>query len=204
MLRKSWFVRTVIAVGWLNSTVNTSAQGPPAVLQPASRNVRLGRFEFSPFIANVIGDKLSNFLQTGARVDLRLNPSLAIGADFGWSRIAFDATSAVGRNIRDRNLYAWMGVLAVHLPAAFMMGQTLVTADLFGTFGGGVLRVNRSNRGSGLLGGGMKIYFGSLSWLGLRLEVRSYLSSIETVNGSSFSSDFAVILGPSFRLPPML
>jgi hypothetical protein len=70
--------------------------------------------------------------------------------------------------------------------------------------GGGVLRIGGFTRGDGFLGGGMKIYFGKLSWLGVRVEVRSYFSSLPTPTGEEFNADFAVMLGPTFMLPPAL
>jgi hypothetical protein len=176
----------------------------PAALDVQRRGVASRRFEVSPFVGNFIGDRLENALHVGARVEVRLLEGLALGADFGWSAITPDPDSPFGQVARGENLYAIQGMVLLPMPAALVIGGRAIVADLFGSLGGGVLRVGGFTRGDGFLGGGMKIFFGKLSWLGVRVEVRSYFSSLPTPAGAQFSADFAVMLGPTFTLPPAL
>jgi hypothetical protein len=176
----------------------------PAALDLQRRGVAPRRFELSPFAGNLVGDRLHNAFHFGVRAEVRILDGLALGVDFGWSPIAFDSGSPFGEVARDDNLYAIQGVVLLPLPAAMAIGNNAIVADLFGSVGGGVMRVGGFTRGDGFLGGGMKIYFGKLSWLGLRVEVRSYFSSLPTSSGAEFTSDFAVMLGPTFLLPPAL
>lgn len=184
--------------------ITYASEGVPEVLDVSRRSTALTLIEVSPFFGAITGDKLHAFLHTGSHVDFRLSPNVALGGSFGWAKIAFDPDSAFGRVAFDDNLYALQSVFYLHMPSAFLTGGAVAETDLFGAFGAGMLRINESNRANGSIGGGMKIYFASPSWLGIRVEIKSFLSTLETANGTEFASDSAVMVGPILRIPPLI
>ena len=66
------------------------------------------------------------------------------------------------------------------------------------------MRINNSYRGNGFLGGGMMTYLPWVKWLGIRVEVRGYFSSVLTTNGTDFTTDVTITGGPTFMIPPRL
>ncbi len=179
------------------------AKEVPEILDVDERDAEMYRFEFTPFAGTFLGDTLQSSFLFGGMLEARLTPSLSLGADFGWSRIGFDPISSFGSTVTNKNLYAIEGFFTVNLPAAFLSRRGVVETDFFTTLGGGVLNINGSMRGAGFIGGGLKMYTG-LGWLGFRVEVRNYFSTLSTPNGSDFTTDLTMTFGPTFMLPPKL
>ena len=50
----------------------------------------------------------------------------------------------------------------------------------------------------------MKIRLRKLPWLGIRVEIRDYFTSINNPSGSDFEDDLTIQIGPTFLLPPEL
>lgn len=176
----------------------------PEILDVYERNAELYRFEFTPYGGVFIGDTLQASYLAGANLDVRLTPMLSIGADFGWSRITFDKNSNYGSTVTNRNLYAIQGLLTLNLPGAYLSRNKVVEVDFFTTIGGGVLRINNSMRGDGFIGGGMKLYTNIAPWFAFRVEARNYFSTLNSTDGSDFTTDWTVTTGPTFMIPPKL
>lgn len=176
----------------------------PEILDVYERNAELMRFEITPYSGYYLGDVSKGTYMFGAIADVRITPKLSFGVDFAWSELRFDPTSKFGSIITNKNEYIIMGVLTFNMPAAFLSNKHVFETDFFTTIGGGVMMINSSNRGAGFIGGGTKIYFTGLNWLGLRMEVRNYFSTVPTSTGSTFSSDLTITGGPTFMLPPKL
>ena len=176
----------------------------PNILNFQKRDAQQYRIELSPYFGDYVGDILRHSILSGAHADVRLSPAVSLGADVGWSQIEYDPTDSFGRIATDDNLYAVQGVFTYNMPAAFPTNGSVIKSDFFTTLGGGVLRINRSYRGDGFIGGGMKVYTPWARWFGLRIEIRNYFSSLQTAAGTRFTSDVSLMLGPTFMLPPKL
>jgi len=176
----------------------------PEILDVYERNAELHRFEITPYTGYYLGDVSRGTYMFGMQADVRITPLLSFGVDFAWSQLKFDSTSSFGSIVTNKNEYIIQGVFTFNMPAAFLSNKHVFETDLFTTIGGGIMRINNSNRGAGFLGGGMKTYFSSIPWLGLRVEVRNYFSTVPTAGGSKYSSDMTVTGGPTFFLPPKL
>lgn len=176
----------------------------PEILDIYERNAELHRFEITPYTGYYLGDVSRGTYMFGLIADVRITPVLSFGVDFAWSQLKFDSTSSFGSIVTNKNEYILQGVFTFNMPAAFLSNKHVFETDLFTTIGGGIMRINNSNRGAGFLGGGMKTYFSSIPWLGFRVEVRNYFSTVPTAAGSKYSSDMTVTGGPTFMLPPKL
>ncbi|PIR26040.1 MAG: hypothetical protein COV43_03380 [Deltaproteobacteria bacterium CG11_big_fil_rev_8_21_14_0_20_42_23] len=170
----------------------------PKELQFHLRDAPVKRFELTPFVGDYLGDKFSHSFHTGAHFDYRITPAISVGSEFGWSQIQYDASSKFGSLITNDHLYSFQGNITFNIPAAFLSKKTVIESEIFTSLGGGILRINSSNRPSGFLGGGIKIYFPRCSWLGLRASVRNYFSTVQTTSGTKFSSDLSFSVGPMF------
>lgn len=188
-----------------STSENTKEEKPiPEVLDVHERDAEMYLIEITPYYTAFFGDTLNaSFFGTGAVLDFRLTPQLSLGADFGWNRIAFDPISNYGSTVTNKNMYVMQGILTINMPAAFLSRKNVIETDFFTTIGGGILRINNSNRGAGFVGGGIKLYTG-LGWLGIRIEVRNYFSSLPTPTGNDFTTDMTITVGPTFMIPPRL
>ena len=74
-------------------------------------------------------------------------------------------------------------------------------SDLYFTFGGGSMYINRQWKWSSMVGGGMKIYFPSIPWYAMTIDVESYFHPVPGPGGTSFASDIDFVLGFSFMFP---
>ncbi len=176
----------------------------PEILDVDERDAEMYRIEFTPYFGTYIGDVTRTTYMPGAILDFRLTPKLSFGVDFGWAPLSVDRSSAFGATVTNKNLYSIQGVLTLNMPAAFLSGKKVVETDFFTTLGGGVMRLNNSTRGDGFIGGGMKMYFKTVKWFGLRAEVRTVFSSVNNPAGSDFTTDWVVTAGPTFMIPPRL
>jgi hypothetical protein len=176
----------------------------PEVLDVERRETTLRRIEVSPFVGTIVGDKLHSSVQTGAQLDLRLTPRVSIGGRFAWSPVAYDPESALGQVMENDHLFVAQSLFAFHVPGAFLMETMVVEMDVCGEIGAGLMRLNDENHGSLFVGGAAKLYFTDWSWLGFRGDIGTYMSTLQTLEGTEFSSDFSLTVGPIFRIPPDL
>lgn len=176
----------------------------PEILDVHERDAEMFRIEFSPYFGGFIGDTLQSSYMAGAILDFRLTPKLSLGVDFFWSPITFDSSGSFGSTVTNRNLYAIQGMFTINIPAAFLSKKKVVETDFFTTIGGGIMRVNNSTRGDGFVGGGMKIYTSIAPWFAMRVEARNYFSTLNTPTGSDFTTDWTIVAGPTFMIPPRL
>ena len=163
-----------------------------------TRDVKPRLFELNPYVGDYLGDKFSHSFHAGTQFDVRFTPAFSLGLNFAWTKIEYDSSSNFGRSLENDNLYSSFGVATFNIPAAFLSKENVVETDLFTTLGLGVMRVSNSNRFGAYIGGGMKLFLKKLKWLGFRIEIRNYFSSVPTASGNKFSSDVTFLLGPSF------
>ena len=154
--------------------VGGEAHDIPSALNIHARDARIARIELTPFAGDFLGDTLEHTFLVGSHLDVRLNPTFSLGTDFGWSLIEYDPQSAFGQTVVDDQLYSLQGTLSFNIPAAYLSRNSIVESDFFTSVGGGMLRINRSNRGDGFIGGGLKVYLKKVRWLGIRVEVRNF------------------------------
>lgn len=175
----------------------------PDILDFDRRQTNDYRFRVSPFGGDYVGDKLGHSFLTGLSAQINFIPALAMMVDFGYSRASVDATSLLGQSFVTKDVWLYDAALVLTKPAAYRSKKGAVEVDLFSLIGGGLLRINAGNHGTGFIGGGMEIH-GKRQWLAWRVEVRNYFLSINNPGGSDFESDFTALVGPVFRLPPAL
>ncbi len=183
-------------------SISPAARGEevPAALDFDRRQAPTYRFEISPYGGDYFGDKLNHSFIVGNNLQFNLNSWWAVSADFGYSRIGVDPTSGIGASIVDKNEYLIDGGVVFNLPAAWGTKKSVTEMDFFTSLGGGILRINDSNRPGGYLGGGIKIRFKKPRWLAIRVEVRDHFTSIASPPGSDFENDLTVRIGPTFLM----
>ena len=176
----------------------------PRILDFDRRDALTPHFEITPYGGDFIGDISRHSFIVGTQVEYRLSPMWVIGADFGWTRVRVDTTggNGFGSILVNRNQYLIDGKLVINMPAAFLSGRSVVEFDFFTNLGGGVFLVNNTVRPTGFVGGGIKIYFKGVHWIGAKADLRYYFSSIQEPNGSKFSNDVTMMMGPVFQFPP--
>lgn len=167
----------------------------------AQRRAVSHRWEISPYGGDYFGDKLNHSFIVGGDLQYNWTPSLGTAIDFGYSRAGVDRTSTLGAVFTNRHEYLADGSLVFTVPAAYRGRKGAVEADFFTSIGGGILRINNSNRGGGFIGGGMKIRTRA-KWFAIRIEIRNYFTSINNPSGSDFEDDLTVRIGPTFLLLP--
>ena len=165
------------------------------------RDAVLSRIEITPFGGDYVGDTLQHSFIVGSHFDFRVTPKWSLGSDFGWSRISVDPRSDFGTTVVNKNLYLMNGVVTYNLPGAYNSKNKITEVDFYTNCGGGVMVINQSTRGTGFIGGGMKLYT-RWSWLGFRIDVRNYFMTLPTPSGSDFTFDVMIMGGPTFQLPP--
>ncbi len=175
----------------------------PAALDFDRRKASNMRIELSPYGGDYFGDKLNHTFIVGGNLQVNITERLGIAADFGYSHVSVDRTSLLGLSFTDKNEYLMDGAFVVTMPAVFASKTKAVECDLFSSLGGGILRINGSNRIGGFIGGGMKIR-PNIKWLAIRVEIRNYFTSINNPSGSDFEDDMTIRVGPTFLLPPEL
>lgn len=175
----------------------------PELLDFDRRATENYRFKISPYFGDYVGDKLNHTYVTGLGFTVNLTPALGLATNFGYSRAAVDRTSLLGQSFTNKNVWLFDGAFVLTKAGAYQNKKKTVEVDLYSNIGGGILTVNGSNRGTGFIGGGMEIH-GKRQWFSFRVEIRNYFLSINNPGGSDFESDFTVMAGPVFRLPPAL
>lgn len=200
-MKRKLIILILVVLFASNSAV--AAEEIPDVLDWDRRQAYSYRFELSPYGGDYFGDKLNHSFIAGGNLQFNITEMLGVAADFGYSRIAVDRTSALGASITNNNEYLIDGAFVITLPAAYRSKNKVVELDFFSSIGGGILSINGSTRGGGFIGGGMKIR-PKVKWLAIRVEIRNYFTSINNPGGSDFEDDLTIRVGPTFFLPPEL
>ncbi|MCC7460111.1 MAG: hypothetical protein IT286_02300 [Proteobacteria bacterium] len=130
-----------------------------------------------------------------------INESFWVGVDGMVGRTVVDGGSglAVGNGEM-----IWGGAPMFYWNVPALLGATKEKPEgsqmhLYTSFGAGYLRMGDQNEPYGVFGGGM-LWQSGLKWLGVRVDVKGIFYMLENTNGSSFNSDFALAVGPSFLL----
>lgn len=174
----------------------------PDALDFDRRHAISTRFELSPYGGDYVGDKLSHTFIVGGNLQYNLTETLGVNADFGYSEIGVDKASGLGKTFTTNNEYLADGGFVITVPAAYRSRKGYTEADFYSSIGGGILRINNSNRGGGYVGGGMKVRLKKFPWLAIRVDIRNYFTSIPNPDGSNFEDDVTIRVGPTFLLPP--
>ncbi len=182
--------------------VDSGENSLPDALDFDRRHSGLYRFELSPYGGDYFGDKTGHSFIVGGNFQFNLTEKLALSTDFGYSRAVVDPTSVLGASFTDNNVYLIDGGFVITVPAAYRSGKGYTEADFFTSIGGGIIRINDSNRGGGYIGGGMKVRFQKIDWFSMRVEIRNYFTSIENPSGSNFQDTLSIRVGPTFLIPP--
>ncbi|MBI2981453.1 MAG: hypothetical protein HYY44_04030 [Deltaproteobacteria bacterium] len=172
----------------------------PRALDFEMREAESYRIELTPNGGEYFGDKLNHSFIAGQNIQWNLTPGLGVQADFGWSKASADETSLLEQSIRNDNLYSINGGLVATKPAAYRSKSHIVEIDFFTSIGGGVVLFNKSERGMGFIGGGIKTRFKKVPWLAIKVDFRENLFSIPNPGGSDFASDATLTFGPTFML----
>ena len=175
----------------------------PAELDFERRGAAMGRFEIPLSFTEYFGDQLGHSILGGGGFYYAPLHQLNIGADFGIGRMNYDPASGFGSQVTNKNLMTVEGAFRLNLPGAYRNGKKISEVDFYTLLGGGVTRLGESNRPTGFIGGGMKVYT-KKSWFALRVEIRNRFLTIPTIEGSKFASDLTLTLGPAFQIPPFL
>ena len=194
---------TLILLFFFPLIASAEPQEIPNAIDFERREAEAYRFEISPYGGDYFGDKLNHSFIVGNNLQFNLNPWWGLSADFGYSQLSVDSTSAFGASIVEKNEYLIDTGIVFNLPAAWGTKKSVTEMDFFTSLGGGILRINDSNRAGGYLGGGIKIRFKKTP-IAIRVEVRDHFTSIPNPSGSDFENDLTIRIGPTFLLPPRI
>lgn len=172
----------------------------PPILDPHYRHRKRGQFEFAPYGGGYLGNTVGQTWVAGGRIYYHINNAIAIGANYGFSRLMTDRSSTFGRSLNTRNMHVTNAEVVISNDAAFRSGKTLIEMDFYLTFGPGAVLINRNWEPAGMIGGGVKIYPG-ISWLALRIDVNNYLHFTEQPGEDRFDCDVLFLGGVSFLFP---
>lgn len=173
----------------------------PCGLNFKKRGARPHWLEIEPFGGEYLGNRLENSWVVGARFGIRLTDAITVGGEFNYSQIEYDRTSAFGATVKTRNLFLTDAYFLYSFPILQRAGKTLQEMDLFTSVGLGNLRVNGTNNLTGLVGGGLRMFF-KPGWFGIRVDVNTYMYGLDTPSGTKFTDDWVFTAGPDFFLFP--
>ncbi|MDO8644829.1 MAG: hypothetical protein Q7S00_07700 [bacterium] len=203
-MKKDSFLLLVTLVLFLSGTARAlEEKDVPPELDFFRRGARVGHFEIPIEAGEYFADKFDHSFLLGTGLYYTPLPPLSIGVDFGYGWMSFDPTSRFGQAMTDDKMMLLHGVVRLALPGAYRSKKAIKEVDFYTTLGGGLTRLGDANRGTGFIGGGMKMYT-KWDWLATRVEVRNYFMTVPTTTGDKFAADLVVTAGPVFQLPPFM
>lgn len=183
------------------SQASLCSQEIPCGLNFKKRGARPRWLEVQPFVGEYLGDSFNNSWAAGGRVGVRVTDAITVGAEVVYSKMSYDNTSAYGATVQNRNIFITDAYGIYSFPILQRAGKSLQEMDLFTTLGLGNIRVNNTNNLVGLVGGGLRMYF-KPNWLGLRIDVNTYMYGLNTPTGTKFVDDWVFTAGPDFFFFP--
>lgn len=177
------------------------SQAMPCGLDFQKRGAKPRWLELQPFGGEYLGNRFDNSWVAGGRFGIRVTDAITVGAEFNYSHLEYDPTSSFGLTVRDRNVFITDAYFMYSFPIIQRAGKSLQELDLFTSVGLGNLRVNSTNNLTGLVGGGLRMYF-KPGWIGLRFDVNTYMYGLPTATGTKFTDDWVFTAGPDFFLFP--
>lgn len=169
------------------------------LLDPEQRYPKRGQIALDAFGGSFLGASVGSSYAAGGRVMVFITRLLGLGLSYTSSRLA--AGHDLGQ-VQDRAIHLLNGQLELGVDTTVRISaKTVLEIDLFGTFGGGAVRLADEWKGMGVIGGGVRVYTG-LSWLAVRIDVTNFLQGVPRADGRRFESNAAFTLGLSLHLPP--
>ena len=151
------------------------------------------------------GDDLRSSFLFGADYLLRFSDIFGIGPSFQYTHAVFPDVPAYQDTgfIKSSDMFTTSMLLAMSLPMAYRVADTVIRGELRTVLGGGAAAVNEQWSLYGFFGGGAKMYFLNIPWVALRLDIRGSLKGVPTpFEGTKVNSDLSILIGPAFNLPP--
>ncbi len=183
------------------SQPSACTQEVPCGLDFKKRGAQPRWLELQPFGGEYLGNRFNNSWAAGGRFGIRVTGALTVGAEFIYSQMNYDHTSAFGAMVKSRNIFITDAYALYSFPILQRAGKNLQEMDLFTTLGLGNIRVNDTNNLVGLVGGGLRMFF-KPQWLGLRIDVNTYMYGLKTASGTKFTDDWIFTAGPDFFFFP--
>jgi hypothetical protein len=181
---------------------NVPPQDIPAMLDFELREAPSYRFQLSPYGGDFFGDQMNHNFIVGGDFQFNITQMLGVAVDLGWNQVNIDRSTPFGATFTDNNEFLINSGFVITVPAAYRSKTGFTEADFFTSIGGGVNQVNGQFHGAGYIGGGMIVRLRSVKWLGIRVEIRNYFTSVNNPAGSDFEDDLTIGVGPTFYLPP--
>lgn len=179
----------------------TTLKAIPPILDPQYRHRKTHQLEGVTFGGTYLGASVKKSWIVGARLLFHLNNMFAVGGSYGYQWTAVNSLSANGPPLTDRHTQFLDAELAISNDVAMRLGSRLVEMDLYLTLGAGAIRLDNQWDLLGVVGGGVKVYLG-LPWLALRIDVNTYLHSVDHPTGASVDGDISLALGLCLLFPP--
>ncbi len=173
----------------------------PCGLEFDKRMAKKRWLELEPFGGEYLGNRFDNSWVAGGRFGIRVTDAITVGAEFNYSHLEYDRNSGFGVTVRNRDVFITDAYFLYAFPILQRAGKSLQEMDLFTTVGIGNIRVNSKNNLTGLLGGGLRMYF-KPGWWAIRFDVNTYMYSLATAAGNKFNDDWVFTVGPDFFLFP--
>lgn len=172
----------------------------PPILDPQYRHRKRRQFEISPYGGACIGQSLGQTWIAGAKGFFHLNNTVAVGAEWGISKLLTNRNSPFGSIMEDDILQTAEVQVMFSNDAALRMGRTLIEMDFYGTLGIGGMYINDEWNPAGVVGGGVKFYSG-IPWLAFRIDVNNYIHSTHQPGEDPVDFDIVFAGGVSLLFP---
>ena len=169
-----------------------------SIVTSASASLKKSEFDAEIMMNN--GDALRAYTLVQVEYTYRINQTYWVGVDGFAGPIVVDSANSL-TDVGNGNWLRAVGpVFYLNVPA--LLGATKDNSEgaaqcqLYTSFGAGYLGVGSTDTIYGEIGGGLIWEF--KPWLGLRFDLKSIFYTLNNTTGSSFNSDLALSIGPSF------
>lgn len=170
----------------------------PPILDPRYRHRKSGQLDLQLFGGRLVGSSIGDGYLIGGRLQFWFVRMLAVGVTIGRGAMGSDHDFG---EIGDTSITAVLGHLELSNNAALKLGPNILEVDLFGRLGGGTWRLLEKWRPAGLIGGGIRIYFG-LSWFAFRIDVTNHIHESPRPGGDQIDTDTLFAGTLVFFVPP--
>ena len=164
--------------------------------QYSDRNVN----EFTIIGGNYLGENWKNTYYIGGQYLYHINQTFSFGAQYVYSPIVVDANTPFFASLRTKDVHIATALCQLNTPAAWRLGKTIYNMDFYFTLGGGAMQINQQWKATGVIGGGVRMYF-PVPWLAFRLDINSYIHMTPMGGRTDLSGDVSMGGGVSFLFP---
>lgn len=172
----------------------------PPILDPAFRQQKKHQFEFSPYGGAYLGNTVGQSWMAGTRLYYHFSNTVALGANYGFSRLLTDRSTRFGSALVNPNMQVVTIEAMFSNDAAIRAGDTIMQMDFYATLGVGPMYLNDQWQPAGLVGGGVKFYCG-IPWLAFRIDVNNYIHNTSQPGKDIVDFDVTFLGGVSFLFP---